>query len=205
MVGPPGALRPPLRSSWLGVSGPASGGAVILFNQALFPPEWVDGRPLPRASVHRRQGSPAGLNPGPSHAWHVRGSTIPGVLCRQSSRLGIGLGRGLATWLPCQGCGAVCVCVQALTRACGLGSQPLPDLRPPQVGITRFTWALPMRGAVRADPPMGPGGLSQAFHCDTIRNPLPLTQSPSHVVPAAALPPAPVHISKEKINLFMLM
>ena len=156
MVGPPGALRPPLRSSWLGVSGPASGGAVILFNQALFPPEWVDGRPLPRASVHRRQGSPAGLSPGPSHAWHVRGSTIPGVLCRRSSRLGIGLGRGLATWLPCQGCGAVCVCVQALTRACGLGSQPLPDLRPPQVGITRFTWALPMRGAVRADPPMPP-------------------------------------------------
>ena len=39
--------------------------------------------------------------------------------------------------------------------------------------------------------------------CDAIRNPLPLSPCPSHVLPAAALPPAPVHISKEKINLFM--
>ena len=63
------------------------------------------------------------------------------------------------------------VYVQALTRACGLGSQPLPDLRPPQVGITRFTWALPMRGTVRADPSRGPVGLSRALRSYTVMVP----------------------------------
>ena len=94
----------------------------------------------------------------------------------ESSRLGIDLGRGLATWLPCQGCGAICVYVQALTRTCGWGGQPLPDLRPPQVGITRFTWALPMRGAVKADPSWGPGSLSQASHSYTVTNPSSLSR-----------------------------
>ena len=84
--------------------------------------------------------------------------------------------RGFAAWLPCQGCGAICVYVQALTHPCGLGGQPFPDLRPPQVGITRFTWALPMRGAVRADPSWGPGSLSQASHSYTVTDPSSLSR-----------------------------
>ena len=63
---------------------------------------------------------------------------------------------------------------QARTRACGLGNQPLPDFRPPQVGITRFTWALPMRGTARANPSRGPGGLSQVFRNYTATDPFPL-------------------------------